>query len=167
MVIMVHIDTNLSSKPWHQLPAKINASFYMPEIDMRPSLNGESRKRELYRINNENNKLLKRLQSKRSDYSVSKWENERKNKEKILKNICIHPHVLGDRHKSVPKRRLVNIKHSANNTHAHFTKGFRIPKSNNMKSIGDDSAEDNLTNQSNQDALNRTNYEGRYYCLIP
>jgi hypothetical protein len=158
----------LALKPWRQNPSKTNASFFMPEIDMKPSLNSEFRKRELDRINDENNKLLRRLQSKRSNYDVAKWNKERQDKEKILKNICAYPHVLGDRHRSVPKRRLVNIKHNGNTTQVNFTKGFKIPKSaNNMKSIGDDSAEDNLTNQSNQDALNRTNYEGTCYYLIP
>lgn len=128
---------------------------------MKPSLNKDQRRRELDRINFENNKLLKRLQDKKSSYNVARWEQERVEKERLLKNICTYPHILGHRHRSVPKRRLVNIKHSANTTHMNFTKGLRFPSTRGMKSIGDDSAEDNVTNQSHPDALNQTTVGGK------
>lgn len=56
-----------------------------------------------------------------------------------------------ERHKSVPKRHLFKVKHSANTTQMNFTKGLKLPSTRGMKSIGDDSAEDNITNQSNQE----------------
>ena len=125
---------------------------------MKSSLNKDQRRRELDRINFENNKLLKRLQDKKSSYNVVRWEQERVEKEKLLKNICTYPHILGHRHRSVPKRRLINIKHSANTTQMNFSKGLRFPSTRGMKSIGDDSAEDNISNQSHQDALNQTTF---------
>lgn len=57
------------------------------QVDVKPSLNGEVRRRELHRINYENHKLLQRLQQKKSSYNVASWEYERIEKEKLLKNI--------------------------------------------------------------------------------
>jgi hypothetical protein len=79
-------------------------------------------------------------------------------KERLLRNISTHPQVLGfSRHRSVPKRQLVNAKHSANTTQMNFSKGLKLPSTRGMKSINDDSAEDNITNQSHPeegDAMN-------------
>lgn len=131
------------------------------DTEIKPSLNSEKRRRELNRINNENHKLLKRLQEKKPYYNVAKWENDRSKSKHYLSNICTYPYILGKRHRSVPKRRLLNIKHSANTTKMNFTKGLKFPPTKGMKSIGDDSAEDNATNQSNPDGLNKTNEEGK------
>jgi len=73
-------------------------------------------------------------------------------KERILKNICTYPQVIGiTRHKSVPRRYLMNIKQIANSTQMNFTEGLKFPSAKGMKSIGDDSAEDNVTNHSNNE----------------
>lgn len=61
----------------------------------RKSLNIEARKRQNMRIVTENQALLKRLQGKQPSYSVYKWEEERKNTEKRLRNICEFPYTLG------------------------------------------------------------------------
>ena len=37
----------------------------------------------------------------------------------------------------------------------NFTKGLKLPSTRGMKSINDDSAEDNITNQSNQDGIEK------------
>lgn len=55
----------------------------------------------------------------------------------------------------------MNMKYSANTTQMNFSKGLKFPSAKGMKSIGDDSAEDNITNQSNQDALNKTDEDAK------
>ena len=54
-------------------------------LQTKPSLNSEKRRRELSRINYENHKLLKRLQDKKSNYNVARWEYERNQNERIMK----------------------------------------------------------------------------------
>lgn len=60
-------------------------SMYTNSVEVKPSLNSEKRRRELNRINFENHQLLKRLQDKKSNYNVARWEVDRNEKEKILK----------------------------------------------------------------------------------
>jgi hypothetical protein len=55
------------------------------------SLNKETRKKELLKITMENQAILRRLQDKQSSYSVLKWENGHKEKERMMKNICEFP----------------------------------------------------------------------------
>ena len=45
---------------------------------MKPSLNSEKRRRELNRINHENNELLKRLQNKKPTYDIISWQHDRR-----------------------------------------------------------------------------------------
>jgi Hemingway/CFA97 len=63
----------------------------------RKSLNREQRKKELLKITVENQNFLKRLQDKSSNYSVAKWEEDFKHKEKIMKNMCEYPFIFDDR----------------------------------------------------------------------
>ena len=125
---------------------------------MKPSLNSEKRRRELNRINRENNKLLKRLQGKKSNYNVARWEYERKEKEKILQNISSYSHCQEYRHKSQPKQRDQDIKQSANSTQMNFTKGLKFPSFNGVKSIGNESGDDQTINK---DQLRRIDEEGK------
>ena len=67
------------------------------------SLNRGAREREVQRIMQENESLLKRLQEAGSTYNVFDWENKRKDQEKQIKNICYYPPSLikkNKRHKS-------------------------------------------------------------------
>lgn len=59
------------------------------------SLNKDARKKQLVQITMENQALLKRLQEKQPSYNINKWEKERANNEKMLKNICEYPYRLG------------------------------------------------------------------------
>ncbi|KAL7442307.1 hypothetical protein ACHAXH_006434 [Discostella pseudostelligera] len=52
------------------------------------SLSKERRKRELQRITNENQKILKRIQGARPTYNHMRWEEEAKRNSDILQNIC-------------------------------------------------------------------------------
>ena len=71
------------------------------------SLNGELRKREQSRIMEENHKILKRLQGKRSHYDKTKLGEDRLDKEKIIKNICRFPLPPAPvRYRSVPRKRV-------------------------------------------------------------
>lgn len=60
----------------------------------RKSLNREQRKKDLLKITIENQAILRRLQDKSSNYSVTKWEEDFKHKEKIMKNMCEYPFIL-------------------------------------------------------------------------
>lgn len=67
----------------------------------RRSLNRDVRKKELLKITIENQAILKRLQDKTSNYSVHKWEEEFRHKEKIMRNMCEYPFILdGDPNKA-------------------------------------------------------------------
>jgi len=59
------------------------------------SLNQESRKRELVKISQENQALMRRLQDRQPSYNIQKWEGERKQTERLLQNICEFPYKLG------------------------------------------------------------------------
>lgn len=64
-------------------------------------MNREQRKKDLLKITIENQAILKRLQDKESHYSVMRWEEDFKSKEKIMKNLCEYPFILdGDPNKS-------------------------------------------------------------------
>jgi hypothetical protein len=73
-----------------------NASSYNQCLDLAPrrSLNRDVRKRELLKITLENQAILKRLQEKTSNYSVTKWEDDFKHKENIMKNMCEYPFIF-------------------------------------------------------------------------
>ena len=60
-------------------------------------MNREVRKKELLKITLENQQLLKRLQDKTSNYSVAKWEEDFRTKERIMKNMCEYPIIFDDR----------------------------------------------------------------------
>lgn len=55
------------------------------------TLHAGFRKRELERITKENYQILRRLQSKKSNYSAVKWEKERKVQEQMVRNISEYP----------------------------------------------------------------------------
>jgi hypothetical protein len=64
------------------------------DLPSRKSLNRDVRKKELLKITIENQAILRRLQDKTSNYSVAKWEEDFKHKEKIMKNMCEYPFIL-------------------------------------------------------------------------
>lgn len=70
------------------------------------SLNSEYRKKELSRVALENQALLKRLQNRQSSYSNEQWRHERKETERLLRNICQFPYVLGSESPSDLKRQM-------------------------------------------------------------
>ncbi|KAJ9464284.1 hypothetical protein DIPPA_07349 [Diplonema papillatum] len=83
----------------------------MTEIMQRPgidthnalqakSLNRESRKRELLRITQENQKLLRRIQSRQPTYNHLLWEQERERSETLCERICRYPY----RPRAAPER---------------------------------------------------------------
>eukprot|EP00826_Nyctotherus_ovalis_P049315 TRINITY_DN5947_c0_g2_i2.p1 TRINITY_DN5947_c0_g2~~TRINITY_DN5947_c0_g2_i2.p1 ORF type:complete len:341 (+),score=81.13 TRINITY_DN5947_c0_g2_i2:157-1179(+) len=61
------------------------------------SLNRGTRKKEISRIMDENQALLKRLQAKRSNYNVTQWNKDYKSRAKMLSNICEFPYRLSGR----------------------------------------------------------------------
>ena len=75
----------------------------MTEIMQRPgidthntiqpkSLNREARKRELLRITQENQKLLRRIQARQPTYNHLAWEQERERSEILCERICRYPY---------------------------------------------------------------------------
>lgn len=67
------------------------------------SLNREFRRRSMIKIMNENEALLRRIQTRPSSYSTKKWENDYADKEKLLYNISEFPYQSN--HPSVSARR--------------------------------------------------------------
>ena len=59
------------------------------------SLNIDRRKRELARINKDNLKILQRIQAAKPAYNHRKWEQDARNNDKILHNICEFRPVIG------------------------------------------------------------------------
>lgn len=79
--IFLSINTILSGKP--------------EEVVNKKSLNRDGRKKELMKITMENQAFLRRLQSKKSCYSVSRWEEDFSKKEKLMKEVmCEYPFIL-------------------------------------------------------------------------
>ena len=62
----------------------------------KASLNRAVRKKELMRITVENQQILRRLQDKQPTYSVTKWEEDFKYKEKLRDNMCETPYSLSN-----------------------------------------------------------------------
>ena len=59
------------------------------------SLNKNSRKEEMRRITLENQALLKRLQERSPCYNTHQWDEDRRQTEKRLQNMCEFPYLLG------------------------------------------------------------------------
>jgi hypothetical protein len=74
-----------------------NSLKHLPHLSK--SLNKEARKRKLVQITVENQAIIKRLSQKKSTYNIDKWENNRKEVEKLLDNICEYPYTLGSSQK--------------------------------------------------------------------
>lgn len=64
----------------------------MAEPFMKGSLNREARKRDMVKIMNENEALLRRIQARAPNYDVQNWEKEHVDKEKLLSNIGEYPY---------------------------------------------------------------------------
>jgi hypothetical protein len=63
------------------------------------------RQREIARIAEENEGILKRLQERTSHYNVFEWELDRKKQVKMLKKICYYPPSMVKKHRHKSKRR--------------------------------------------------------------
>ena len=66
----------------------------MPPIVRKKSMNSDVRRRDLMKITIENQAILKRLQDKTSNYSVERWEDDFRETEKRMKNMCEYPLVF-------------------------------------------------------------------------
>lgn len=78
--------TNIMKKPSKMTPN----SQQQPQYRVR-SLNRDVRKRELVKITIENQEILKRIQNRKSQYSVQHWLEVHKKEQKYLKNISEYP----------------------------------------------------------------------------
>jgi len=72
---------------------------------VKRSLNRNQRKKEMTKITNENQALLRRLQDRKPVYNVHRWESERKRQEHLMKNMCEYPLVSLNGSESVRRRR--------------------------------------------------------------
>ncbi|GBG27875.1 Hypothetical Protein FCC1311_040982 [Hondaea fermentalgiana] len=68
------------------------------------SLNKSYRKKELQRITEENQKILRRIQERQPYYNHAQWEEERRLQERYVRNICEYP-VNGDKKRRRRRRR--------------------------------------------------------------
>jgi len=56
------------------------------------SLNKSSRRRNLMKVTNENQSLLKRIQQRQPTYNHLKWEQDRERNEQMCERICRYPY---------------------------------------------------------------------------
>merc|ERR1712159_715032 len=73
------------------------------KVDRGPgptTLNKDRRRRELVRITQENQRILRRIQEAQPVYNHLKWEESYRQSERYMQNVCEHPIVLG-----TPRRR--------------------------------------------------------------
>ena len=69
--------------------------------------------------------MLERLQNSTSVYNTDDWSKDRKRNEKILKGMCVYPHILGknSKKKSIPKTRANHRSIDVGN----FSEGLKLP----------------------------------------
>eukprot|EP00514_Thraustochytrium_sp_LLF1b_P010660 CAMPEP_0184554342 /NCGR_PEP_ID=MMETSP0199_2-20130426/34713_1 /TAXON_ID=1112570 /ORGANISM="Thraustochytrium sp., Strain LLF1b" /LENGTH=130 /DNA_ID=CAMNT_0026950351 /DNA_START=397 /DNA_END=785 /DNA_ORIENTATION=- len=63
------------------------------------SLNRSFRKKELSRITQENQEILRRIQQREPFYNHTEWEQERKTHEQYMRNICEYPVLPSKSHR--------------------------------------------------------------------
>ena len=64
-----------------------------------PSLNHVKRKKELMKISNENQVILKRLQNQAPTYSVNKWENDFRRNLYLRQNLLQTPPIFEEQNR--------------------------------------------------------------------
>jgi hypothetical protein len=69
----------------------------------KKSLNKNYRKQELFKITQENQKFLQRLQEKESQYDVMSWEKERNKNEKWIRDMTEYQSVHFGGHSTIGK----------------------------------------------------------------
>ena len=57
-------------------------------------MNREARKRELMKITQENQNILKRLQDRKPVYNVNQWAKEDQHRQRMVHNLCEFPYQL-------------------------------------------------------------------------
>lgn len=92
-----------TSQQWQPTPSTAPAATHNQSIASRSmfppikkSLNREARKRELLKITMENQQILKRLQDKKPNYDVNRWNKEDNERRHMLHAICEYPYQLRD-----------------------------------------------------------------------
>lgn len=110
----------------------VHASTVGPDGQRQNSLHQSSRKKELVRIAIDNQKLLQRIQQKKSAYDVNKWEVDRVRQEHYIKNICEYTPVLLQQQSGMPSktahqphRSMHNLQKMAN-TGSHFNSSKQV-----------------------------------------
>ena len=95
------------------------------------SLNSEVRRKELMKITIENQAILKRLQDKTSNYSVQKWEEDFKETEKRMKNMCEYPFALftdGKKTESSAETRYYTNNEGIPDDKSYISRGSGLPR---------------------------------------
>ena len=67
------------------------------------SLNSSFQKWETKKIEDENEALLRRLQMRKSNYSVIQWNKEHKSRKKMLTSMCEYPYQFSGTKAPLPK----------------------------------------------------------------
>lgn len=71
-----------------------NSARILPMVQKSRTLNGSRRRSELRRITSENHRLLERLMSKRSNFSLRRWAKEDTERRKYVRFGCMYPYKL-------------------------------------------------------------------------
>jgi len=75
-------------------PQLLDEKYMGPPVTYGKSLNKEFRKRELMRITEENQQILRRIQHKEPHYSHVEWEEQSRRDQEYLRNCAEYPIVL-------------------------------------------------------------------------
>mmetsp|Transcript_2568 Transcript_2568/g.7095 ORF Transcript_2568/g.7095 Transcript_2568/m.7095 type:complete len:267 (+) Transcript_2568:83-883(+) len=84
-------------------PQLLDEKYMGAPVSYGKSLNKEFRKRELMRITEENQQILRRIQQKEPHYSHLEWEEKARRDDEYLRNCSEYPNMLATRDSLMPK----------------------------------------------------------------
>jgi E3 ubiquitin-protein ligase TRIP12 len=102
--ILLEKMTSIMQKP-NRTTTSFSTDRYAQVANNKKSLNRAARKQELLKITLENQAILRRLQDKQSNYNVSKWENDHRHRQELLKNMSEYPYEM----QNMGKKRRFNM----------------------------------------------------------
>lgn len=107
-------------------------SARMSKGEYKHSLNLQYRRREFQRIEVENAKLLKRLQTKKSPYQANRLQKEWEQKKQVIRNMSSFPVILFDKVAEAKPASSKSFKGYTSNTNLNETADFKNADSNRL-----------------------------------
>lgn len=89
--------SDIMLQPKHKEALLPTSTPHNPKAEYKHSLNLQYRRREFQRIEVENAKMLRRLQTKKSPYEAIKLQREWEQKKQVIRNMSSFPVILFDK----------------------------------------------------------------------